>query len=85
NTAGSFPSYYWSAGTVPHWKDISAERLVDHFKPRSKACYRCFFACGKVTTVPDGRHAGLTVEGPEYETLFSFGGLCAVDDLAEIL
>jgi aldehyde:ferredoxin oxidoreductase len=85
NKVGSFPSYYWSAGTVPHWPEISAERLVEHFKPRSKACYRCFFACGKVTTVPDGRHAGLTVEGPEYETLFSFGGLCAVDDLAEIL
>jgi aldehyde:ferredoxin oxidoreductase len=34
--------------------------------------------------VPSGRHAGLTVEGPEYETIGAFGGLCAVDDLAEI-
>ncbi len=85
NTVGSFPSYYWSAGTVPHWKQISADWLVEHFKPKPKACFRCFFACGKVTTVPDGRHAGLTLEGPEYETLFAFGGLCAVDDLAEIL
>lgn len=85
NTVGAFPSYYWSAGTVPHWEKINAETLVEHFKPRSKACYRCFLACGKVTTVPDGRHAGLTVEGPEYETIFAFGGLCAVDDLAEIL
>lgn len=85
NTVGSFPSYYWSAGTVPHWEQLSADTLVERFKPRPKACYRCFFACGKVTTVPDGRHAGLTVEGPEYETIFAFGGLCAVDDLAEIL
>jgi aldehyde:ferredoxin oxidoreductase len=85
NKIGSFPSYYWSAGTVPHWEQISADYLVEHFKPRSKACDRCFFACGKVTTVPDGRHAGLTVEGPEYETIFTFGGLCAVDDLAEII
>ncbi|MFQ6100993.1 MAG: aldehyde ferredoxin oxidoreductase family protein [Anaerolineae bacterium] len=85
NKTGSFPSYYWSAGTVLHWEEISAEALVKRFKPRPKACYRCFMACGKVTTVPDGRHAGLTVEGPEYETIFAFGGLCAVDDLAEIL
>lgn len=84
NTVGSFPSYYWSAGTIPHWERISGDTLVEQFKPRSKACYRCFMACGKVTTVPDGRHAGLTVEGPEYETIFAFGGLCAVDDLAEI-
>lgn len=85
NTVGSFPSYYWSAGTVPYWEKISGDMLVEHFKPRSKACYRCFFACGKITTVPDGRHAGLTVEGPEYETISAFGGLCGVDDLAEIV
>ncbi|HEY72548.1 MAG: aldehyde:ferredoxin oxidoreductase [Chloroflexi bacterium] len=85
NKFGSFPSYYWSAGTVPHWEQISAEALVERFKPRSTACYRCFLACGKLTTVPDGRHAGLTLEGPEYETIFAFGGLCAVDDLAEIV
>ena len=85
NKFGSFPSYYWSAGTVPHWEQISAEALVERFKPRPQACQRCFMACGKLTTVPDGRHAGLTVEGPEYETIFAFGGLCAVDDLAEIL
>ncbi len=85
NKVGSFPSYYWSAGTVPHWPEISAEKMVERYKPRSTACYRCFFACGKMCTVPDGPHKGLTVEGPEYETLFSFGGLCAIDDLDEIV
>ena len=85
NKFGSFPSYYWSAGTVPHWEQIGAEALVERFKPRPKACYRCFLACGKLITVPDGRHVGLTLEGPEYETIFAFGGLCAVDDLAEII
>jgi aldehyde:ferredoxin oxidoreductase len=85
NRAGAFPSYYWSAGTVPHWAQISGDALVERFQPRPKACYRCFFACGKLVTVPDGRHAGLTVEGPEYETIYAFGGLCGVDDLAEIL
>jgi len=85
NKVGCFPSYYWSAGTVPHWEEISGDTLVERFKPRPKTCYRCFFACGKLTTVPNGRHAGLTVEGPEYETIFAFGGLCAVNDLAEIL
>ncbi len=84
NKVGAFPSYYWSAGTVPHWQEISGDMLAERFHPRPKACYRCFFACGKVTTVPDGRHAGLTVEGPEYETIYAFGGLCGVNDLAEI-
>lgn len=83
--ARSFPSYYWSAGTVPHWEQIGGDMLVERFKPRSISCHRCFFGCRKMTTVPDGRHAGLTLQGPEYETIFAFGGLCAVDDLAEII
>jgi len=85
NETGAFPSYYWSTGTVPHWEKIGAAALLERFKPRPRACYRCFMACGKVTTVPDGRHAGLTLEGPEYETIYAFGGLCGVDDLAEII
>jgi len=85
NEAGAFPSHYWSMGKVPHWEKISGEMLAERFKPRPKACYRCFFACGRLTTVPDGRHAGLTLDGPDYETIYAFGGLCAVDDLAEIL
>jgi aldehyde:ferredoxin oxidoreductase len=84
NRVGSFPSYYWTAGTVPHWEEISGDTLVEKFKPRSKACYRCFMACGKITTVREGRRSGLTVEGPEYETIYAFGGLCGVNDLAEI-
>jgi aldehyde:ferredoxin oxidoreductase len=85
NQAGAFPSYYWSAGTVPHWAQISGEALVENFAPRPRACQRCFMACGKVTTVPQGRHKGLVVEGPEYETIYAFGGLCGVQDLSEII
>ncbi|MBI9083362.1 MAG: hypothetical protein JEZ11_07175 [Desulfobacterales bacterium] len=32
-----------------------------------------------MTTVLEGRHKGLTLEGPEYETIYVFGGLCMVD------
>jgi len=85
NRTGSFPSYYWSKGSVPFWENISADTMLERFNTRPKACFRCFLACGKVNTVSEGRHAGLVSEGPEYETIYSFGGLCAIDDLAEIL
>ena len=85
NRICAFPSYYWSDGTVPHWEKISADTMVEQLKPRPKACYRCFLACGKYSSVSEGRHAGLQGEGPEYETIFAFGGLCGIDDLAEIL
>jgi len=38
-----------------------------------------------MTTVKEGRHQGLKVEGPEYETIYTFGGLCTITDPAEIL
>lgn len=85
NEFGCFPSRYWAQGRVDHWERLSAKYLVDNFEVRSRACHGCFMACGKLVTVLEGRHAGLTIEGPEYETIFAFGGLCLIDDLAEIM
>lgn len=85
NGAKAFPTRYWSEGTFEQWSNISGDTLVENFEVKSKACPNCFLACGKLTTVKDGRHAGLTVEGPEYETLYAFGGLCCIDRLDEII
>jgi len=35
--------------------------------------------------VTQGRHQGLKIGGPEYETIFAFGGLCLIDSLEEIM
>jgi aldehyde:ferredoxin oxidoreductase len=37
-----------------------------------------------MSSVKDGRYAGTIVEGPEYETLFAFGGLCELADIKAI-
>jgi aldehyde:ferredoxin oxidoreductase len=42
-------------------------------------------ACGRMSTVKKGRHAGLKLEGPEYETLYVFGGLCMIESIEEII
>ena len=41
-------------------------------------------ACGRLTTIQHGRHSGLQLEGPEYETIYAFGGLCQIDSIEEI-
>lgn len=84
NSAGAFPSRYWCAGSDPHWKNLSGETLLEKFDVRPKACPNCFLTCGKLVTVKEGRRAGLTIEGPEYETIYAFGGLCCINDLAEV-
>ncbi|MBO8169568.1 MAG: aldehyde ferredoxin oxidoreductase family protein [Thermoanaerobacteraceae bacterium] len=85
NSVGGFPTRYWSKGTLEGWENISADYLVDNYKVRPKACPPCFMTCGKVTTIPEGKYQGLTVEGPEYETLYAFGGLCGITDMDEII
>jgi len=84
NKAGGFPTRYWSQGRFDTWQQISAESMVDTLHPHSRACKTCFMGCGKYIEVQKGRHRGLALEGPEYETIYSFGGLCLIDSLEEI-
>jgi aldehyde:ferredoxin oxidoreductase len=85
NNAQAFPSRYWRQGVLEGWEKISGDHLLCHMKVTPKACEQCFMACGKLSEVLDGPYKGLVVEGPEYETLFAFGGLCMITDLGEIL
>ena len=85
NVIGGFPTKYWSQGSLPGWEKISAEGIQAFCDTKSHACPYCFMACGKLTTVKKGPHKGLTILGPEYETIYAFGGLCMIDDIGEII
>jgi aldehyde:ferredoxin oxidoreductase len=84
NAVGGFPSKYWHLGTFEGWEKISAESLLERCQVRPTACLRCFMACGNLSEVKEGRHKGLKIEGPEYETIYAFGGLCMVHEIEEI-
>jgi aldehyde:ferredoxin oxidoreductase len=85
NTIGAFPTQYWSKGTLEGWEGISAESLMERCQVSSIACPHCFMACGKISKVKQGRHQGLRIMGPEYETIYAFGGLCMVRSIEEII
>ncbi|SDP79606.1 aldehyde ferredoxin oxidoreductase family protein [Desulforhopalus singaporensis] len=85
NGIEAFPAKYWSQGKVDHKDAISAETLNREFSVKPNACRRCFMACGRMTTIEKGVYKGLRIEGPEYETIFAFGGLCMVKQLDEIM
>lgn len=84
NTVGAFPSKYWSAGTCDHWERISGDTYHEQHEITPHACLKCFMACGRKAKITHGPHKGLTIEGPEYETIYSFGGLCMVRSMDEI-
>ena len=84
NHAKAFPTKYWTEGFFDRWENIGSEALHNQCRVQPRACSKCFVACGRMTTLLRGRHAGLMIEGPEYETIFAFGGLCMIDSIEEI-
>lgn len=85
NSVEGFPTRYWSKGKLAEWEKISGDEMLDKHFVRSKACPPCFLKCGKLNRVYDGRYAGVEIEGPEYETIYVFGGLCQIVDFAAIM
>jgi len=47
-------------------------------------CFGCPIACGRHTTIKEGKYKGESGGGPEYETLGAFGSKCFIDDLNAI-
>jgi aldehyde:ferredoxin oxidoreductase len=84
NKVGAFPTKYWSLGTYDKWENLTIDALKTKSNVRARACPKCFLACENLTKVMEGRHQGLTIVGPEYETTYALGGLCMIDDITEV-
>ncbi len=85
NDSEGFPTRYWYEGSFKDYEKINSDYMQKNFKVKPKACHGCFIGCGKLSTVLEGPHKGLKVEGPEYETIYAFGGLCCINSLEDIL
>ena len=85
NGVNAFPTRYWRKGTLENFERITVETMLAEHGTVNQTCPPCVFKCVKHNIVFEGRHEGLVVEGPEYETAYVFGGLCEIDDFAEIM
>jgi aldehyde:ferredoxin oxidoreductase len=85
NGKNAFPTRYWRKGTLEGFERITVETMLEEHGTKHEGCPPCTFRCVKRNRVFTGRHAGLEIEGPEYETVYAFGGLCEIPDLAEIM
>ncbi len=83
NVLRFFPTRYWRKVFFEDYEKIGPKAMAK-FLVRSSACWNCPFACGKYIEVNEGPYAPVKIEGPEYETIFAFGGLCEINDIAAI-
>lgn len=84
NALGSFPTHYWQRGYFDAHEAINAPTMLAQIVDKNKACWNCSVGCGKLSSVKDGDYKGTVVEGPEYETIFAFGGLCELADISAV-
>lgn len=84
NDQKCFPTKYWSGGYFDKWKTISADYMHENFEVKRNGCPNCFLQCTKYAKVKHGRHKGLELDGPEYETIYAIGGLNAIEGLEEV-
>lgn len=83
NQVGALPTNNFQQGTFAGAEAISGETLASTYLRRNKGCMGCAIGCGRVTSLKGSRFDGVG-EGPEYETLWSLGATCGVDDLAAV-
>ena len=81
NEQFSLPTRYFSEYSFEHAADIGGD-AVEAKKYEKAACSVCAFAC-KLPTRDEA--AGVETEGPEYETVFSFGSNQGVGDVVEVM
>jgi aldehyde:ferredoxin oxidoreductase len=51
----------------------------------SEHCYGCPVGCSQLKLARTGEYSGILAEGPEYETMYSFGGTTGVDNIDAII
>ncbi|GAB4252605.1 MAG: aldehyde ferredoxin oxidoreductase family protein [Thermoleophilia bacterium] len=84
NEAGGFPSRYWSKGVAPHRERLEAESYRDWAEVKTESCAPCPMRCRKRLQIKEGKFAGRAIHGPEYESIYAFGGLCMIEDPQEV-
>ncbi len=86
NLMGAFPCYNATKGEYESWQKISGEALANTIKERGGqvghvGCSQCIIRCSNVFNDKDGNYVSSSIE---YETVWSMGGMTAIDDLDTI-
>jgi aldehyde:ferredoxin oxidoreductase len=85
NLQGVFPTRNWHKGMLRDFEKINADTIRRRLVVKDKACHSCPVNCAKMVRVREGPYVGTVLEGPEYETLYTLGGLPENSDLDAIV
>jgi len=90
-----FPTRNWQSGyfkkAYDRLDDIDSERIdldprkwTEIYRDGRRPCPYCTKPCSQYFVAEDTPYGSFEVDGPEYETLYSFGGATEVDDVEAV-
>lgn len=77
NEIGALPTRNFQESQFDGADKVSGEAITDTILVKNQACWACPISCTRITKTKSGKEG----EGPEFETAWSFGAQCGVDDL----
>ncbi len=80
NESGGLPTRNFREGVFATADKVGGESLTKYILTRPRGCFSCIISCGRATRITNPKYAGIG-EGPEYETAWSLGPDCGIDDL----
>lgn len=84
NETGGLPTRNFRDGYFPTANNVGGESLAAKNLTRPRGCFSCIISCGRASRVTNPKFAG-EGEGPEYESAWSFGPDCGIDDLDAVV
>jgi aldehyde:ferredoxin oxidoreductase len=75
NVAGALPTRNFQAGQFEGAEELFGERWRQEVWAQSVACWGCPIHCSKLV-----RRDDYTLDGPDYETVYSLGSTCGISD-----
>ena len=83
NAKGGLPTKNWQTGVFKDADKINGTAINETILTGRKPCFACPVACGRLSEIKEGKYKSAG-EGPEYESLVSFGSMCGINDLGAI-
>ncbi len=85
NTTGELPIKYFTQSNWDYADNISGVTMAEKILVKNRFCHSCVIGCGRRVVIKEGNYKTDEIEGPEYETLVSYGSLYLNDNLEAIV
>lgn len=82
---GCLPSNNWQNDKEVDWVEKIGDKGLAETDQTNNSCYRCPISCSQVRMAKKGKYAGISTEGPEFETVYSLGSGVGVTNPAAVI